>query len=238
MAIAPLFVLNLANKIGGAVHRWSERDLRQVAGYSGGVQSLQHRCHAGWQVRHRIEHRSGKNNSDAEVVIEATGPHPHVVDTYDHRASDPRGSRSRPDGKWAAAPLLPRVPPRSRVTGSGPLLGRTSIPMSIGPDAKLAVTGSGEAGGRAGGSGVQSAQRLPLRLQTMSIKTLQVFQCQWRPAQVQSWRDHRCCRDSQPRCRRAGTLKSGRQIFRDSVVKPPPSSNCALALEPLFFCAR
>ncbi len=59
-----------------------------------------------------------KNNADAEVVIEATGPHPHVVDLMTPGIG-PEGFAISPDGKWAAAPLL-RVPPRSRVTGSGP----------------------------------------------------------------------------------------------------------------------
>ena len=46
-----------------------------------------------------------KNNGDAEVVIEATGPHPHVVDIMSP-GNGPEGFAISPNGKWAATPLL------------------------------------------------------------------------------------------------------------------------------------
>ena len=48
---------------------------------------------------------AGKNNADAEVVIEATGPHPHVVDVMTP-GTGPEGFAIAPNGKIAAAPLL------------------------------------------------------------------------------------------------------------------------------------
>ncbi|MBV9248444.1 MAG: beta-propeller fold lactonase family protein [Acetobacteraceae bacterium] len=45
------------------------------------------------------------NNADAEVIIEATGPHPHVVDLMSPGIG-PEGFAISPNGKWAAAPLL------------------------------------------------------------------------------------------------------------------------------------
>ena len=48
-----------------------------------------------------------KNNADAEVVIEATGPHPHVVDVM-APGTGPEGFAIAPNGKIAAALLLLR----------------------------------------------------------------------------------------------------------------------------------
>jgi DNA-binding beta-propeller fold protein YncE len=48
---------------------------------------------------------AGRNNGDAEVVIEATGPHPHVVGLMSP-GNGPEGFAIAPNGKWAAAPLL------------------------------------------------------------------------------------------------------------------------------------
>ena len=48
---------------------------------------------------------AGTNNGDAEVVIEATGPHPHVIDLMSP-GNGPEGFAIAPDGKWAVAPLL------------------------------------------------------------------------------------------------------------------------------------
>jgi DNA-binding beta-propeller fold protein YncE len=48
---------------------------------------------------------AGTNNVDAEVVIEATGPHPHVIDLM-APGNGPEGFAIAPDGKWAVAPLL------------------------------------------------------------------------------------------------------------------------------------
>ena len=46
-----------------------------------------------------------EDNGDAEVVIEATGPHPHVVNIMSP-GNGPEGFAISPDGKTAAAPLL------------------------------------------------------------------------------------------------------------------------------------
>jgi DNA-binding beta-propeller fold protein YncE len=79
-----------------------------------------------------------KNNGDAEVVIEATGAHPHVVDIMSP-GNGPEGFAISPNGKWAAAPLL---------LGSGAkdsdwfkTKGGELVVMSIGPGGKLTVTG-------------------------------------------------------------------------------------------------
>ncbi len=48
---------------------------------------------------------AGKNNGDALVVIEAAGPHPHVVDLMTP-GTGPEAFAISPDGKWAAAALL------------------------------------------------------------------------------------------------------------------------------------
>jgi DNA-binding beta-propeller fold protein YncE len=78
-----------------------------------------------------------KNNADAEVIIEATGPHPHVVDLMTP-GNGPEGFAIAPDGKTAAAPLL---------LGSGAKEsdwfrtknGELAL-MSIGPGGKLTVS--------------------------------------------------------------------------------------------------
>jgi DNA-binding beta-propeller fold protein YncE len=79
-----------------------------------------------------------KNHADAEVVIEATGPHPHVVDIA-APGTGPEGFAIAPNGKTAAAPLL---------LGSGAkdsdwfkTKGGELVVMSIGPNGKLTVTG-------------------------------------------------------------------------------------------------
>ncbi len=48
---------------------------------------------------------AGRNNGDAEVTIEATGPHPHVVDLMTP-GNGPEGFTIAANGKWAAAPLI------------------------------------------------------------------------------------------------------------------------------------
>jgi DNA-binding beta-propeller fold protein YncE len=122
-----------------------------------------------------------KNNSDAEVVIEATGPHPHVVDLMTPGIG-PEGFAISPDGKWAAAPLLQGSTAKQSDwfrTPSGELAF-----MSIGPDAKLAVTGSAKLG--AVPEGVAFSPRSDyLYVANYVDKTLQVFQVNGgRPVQV------------------------------------------------------
>jgi DNA-binding beta-propeller fold protein YncE len=86
---------------------------------------------------------AGKNNGDAEVVIEATGPHPHVVDIMSP-GNGPEGFAISPNGKWAATPLL---------LGSGAkngdwfkTKGGELVVMSVGSDGKLTVTGKAPLG--------------------------------------------------------------------------------------------
>jgi DNA-binding beta-propeller fold protein YncE len=85
-----------------------------------------------------------KNNADAEVIIDATGPHPYVVD-YMTPGNGPEGFAIAPDGRTAAAPLL---------LGSGAKESdwfRTKygelVLMSIGASGKLTVTERAPLGG-------------------------------------------------------------------------------------------
>jgi DNA-binding beta-propeller fold protein YncE len=86
---------------------------------------------------------AGKNNGDAEVIIEATGPHPHVIDIMSP-GNGPEGFAVSPDGKIAAAPLL---------MGSGAkdsdwfkTKGGELVVMSVGAGGKLTVTGRAKLG--------------------------------------------------------------------------------------------
>jgi DNA-binding beta-propeller fold protein YncE len=86
---------------------------------------------------------AGKNNADAEVIIETTGPHPHVVDIMSPGAGA-EGFAIAPDGKTAATPLI---------LGSGAKpsdwfrtkVGRLVV-MSVGADGRLAPTGEAPLG--------------------------------------------------------------------------------------------
>lgn len=85
-----------------------------------------------------------KNNADAEVIIEATGPHPHVIDIMSP-GTGPEGFAISPNGKWAITPLL---------EGSGAKAsdwfktkGGELVVMSIGAGGKLTVTGKAKLGG-------------------------------------------------------------------------------------------
>jgi len=85
-----------------------------------------------------------KNNADAEVIIEATGPHPHVVDVM-APGTGPEGFAIAPNGKIAATPLLLGTSAKDGdwfKTKSGEL-----VVMSIGTDGKLTVTGRAPLGG-------------------------------------------------------------------------------------------
>jgi DNA-binding beta-propeller fold protein YncE len=84
-----------------------------------------------------------KNNADAEVIIEATGPHPHVIDLMSP-GTGPEGFAISPNGKWAATPLI---------EGSGAkdgdwfkTKGGELAVMSIGPGGKLTVAGKAPLG--------------------------------------------------------------------------------------------
>jgi DNA-binding beta-propeller fold protein YncE len=84
-----------------------------------------------------------KNNADAEVIIDATGPHPHVIDIMSP-GNGPEGFAISPDGKLATTPLL---------LGSGAkdsdwfkTKGGELVVMSIGAGGRLTVTGKAPLG--------------------------------------------------------------------------------------------
>lgn len=87
---------------------------------------------------------AGKNNADAEVIIDATGPHPHVVDAMSPGIG-PEGFAIAPDGKTAAAPLLLGTAAKDSdwfKTKTGEL-----ALMSIGEGGKLTVIARAPLGG-------------------------------------------------------------------------------------------
>ena len=114
---------------------------------------------------------AGKNNADAEVVIEAAGPHPHVIDVMSP-GTGPEGFAISPNGKIAAAPLL---------LGTGAndgdwfktKAGELAV-MSIGSDGKLAVIARAPLGGLPEGI-VYSANSEYLYVGNYFDKDLQVF---------------------------------------------------------------
>jgi len=85
-----------------------------------------------------------KNNVDAEVIIEATGPHPHVVDLM-APGIGPEGFAIAPDGKTAAAPLL--LGSGAKGTDWFKTKGGELVLMSIGAGGKLTVTARAMLGG-------------------------------------------------------------------------------------------
>jgi DNA-binding beta-propeller fold protein YncE len=122
-----------------------------------------------------------KNNADAEVVINAAGPHPHVIDLMTP-GTGPEGFAISPDGKWVAAPLLLGTTAKQGdwfKTTDGELAF-----LSIGPGGKLTVKGRAKLG--AVPEGVAFSPRSDYAyVANYSDKTLQVFQVNdGRPAQV------------------------------------------------------
>lgn len=86
---------------------------------------------------------ANKNNGDAVVVIEATGPHPHVIDLMTP-GNGPEGFAISPNGKWAAAPLLLGTGAKDSdwfKTRNGEL-----AMLAIGSGGKLTVTGRAKLG--------------------------------------------------------------------------------------------
>jgi DNA-binding beta-propeller fold protein YncE len=84
-----------------------------------------------------------KNHADTVVVIEATGPHPHVVDVMSPGIG-PEGFTISPNGKWAATALIEgssAKPSDWFVTKGGEL-----AVMSIGAGGKLTLTGKAKLG--------------------------------------------------------------------------------------------
>jgi DNA-binding beta-propeller fold protein YncE len=84
-----------------------------------------------------------KNNSDAEVIIDAGGPHPHVIDIMSP-GTGPEGFAISPNGKWAITPLL--LGSGAKPTDWFKTKGGELVVMSIGPGGKLTVTGKAALG--------------------------------------------------------------------------------------------
>jgi DNA-binding beta-propeller fold protein YncE len=84
-----------------------------------------------------------KNNGDAEVVIDATGPHPHVIDIMSP-GTGPEGFAISPNGKWAATPLL--LGSGAKASDWFKTKGGELVVMSIGAGGKLTVTGKAPLG--------------------------------------------------------------------------------------------
>jgi DNA-binding beta-propeller fold protein YncE len=87
---------------------------------------------------------AGTNNADAEAVIEATGPHPHVVDIMSPGIG-PEGFAISPNGKWAATPLL--LGSAAKDSDWFKTKGGELVLMSVGAGGKLTVTGRAKLGG-------------------------------------------------------------------------------------------
>jgi DNA-binding beta-propeller fold protein YncE len=114
---------------------------------------------------------ANKNNGDAEVVIEATGAHPHVVNLMTP-GNGPEGFAIAPDGKTAAAPLL---------LGSGAkdsdwfkTEGGELVLMSVGAGGSLTVTGRAPLGALPEGV-AYSPDSQYLYVGNYLDKTMQVF---------------------------------------------------------------
>ncbi len=85
-----------------------------------------------------------KNNGDAEVIIDATGPHPHVVDIMSP-GNGPEGFAISPNGKWAATPLL--LGSGAKTSDWFKTKGGELVVMSVGPGGKMTITGKAPLGG-------------------------------------------------------------------------------------------
>jgi DNA-binding beta-propeller fold protein YncE len=112
-----------------------------------------------------------KNNADAVVVIEATGPHPHVIDIMTP-GNGPEGFAIAPNGKWAAAPLLLGTGAKASdwfKTRFGDL-----VVMSVGPGGRLTVTGKAKLGALPEGI-AYSPDSAYVYIGNYLDKTLQVF---------------------------------------------------------------
>lgn len=87
---------------------------------------------------------AGNNNGDAEVTIDATGPHPHVIDLMTP-GTGPEGFAIAANGKWAVAPLLLGTGAKHSdwfYTRNGEL-----VLMSIGAGGRLSVVSRAQLGG-------------------------------------------------------------------------------------------
>jgi len=85
-----------------------------------------------------------KNNGDAEVIIDATGPHPHVVDIMSP-GNGPEGFAISPNGKWVATPLL--LGSGAKASDWFKTKGGELVIMSVGSGGKMTITGKAPLGG-------------------------------------------------------------------------------------------
>jgi DNA-binding beta-propeller fold protein YncE len=84
-----------------------------------------------------------KNHADTVVVIETTGPHPHVVDVMSPGIG-PEGFTISPNGKWAATALIEGS--SAKPSDWFATKGGTLAVMSIGAGGKLTQTGKAKLG--------------------------------------------------------------------------------------------
>ncbi len=87
---------------------------------------------------------AGQNNADAIVTIEATGPHPHVVQ-LSTTGTGPEGFAIAPNGRYAVTPLLlgsSQKPPDWFYTKTG-----QAVLMTIGADGELKPVSRQKLGG-------------------------------------------------------------------------------------------
>ena len=125
-----------------------------------------------YAIASNIGAQKKNNNADAVVIIEATGPHPHVVDLMTPGIG-PEGFAIAPDGKTAATPLLLGTGANDSdwfKTKSGEL-----VLMSIGTDGKLTVTVRAPLGGLPEGIAYSPNSEF-LYVGNYFDKDLQVFQ--------------------------------------------------------------
>jgi DNA-binding beta-propeller fold protein YncE len=124
---------------------------------------------------------AGKNNGDAEITIEATGPHPHVIDIMSPGVGA-EGFAIAPNGKTAATPLLlgsGAKPDDWFKTKDGRL-----VMMSIGANGKLTATGEAPLGALPEGI-AYSANSEYIYVGNYIDRNLQVFRIQnGKPVQV------------------------------------------------------
>jgi len=84
------------------------------------------------------------NNGDAEVTIDPTGPHPHVIDLMTP-GNGPEGFTISANGKWAAVPLLLGTGAKHSdwfYTKNGEL-----VLMSVGTGGRLSIVSRAQLGG-------------------------------------------------------------------------------------------
>jgi len=122
-----------------------------------------------------------KNNADAEVIIEAEGPHPHVIDIMTPGIG-PEGFTISPNGQWAVTALLlgtTAKPDDWFKTRGGEL-----VVMSIGSGGKLTVTGRAALGAVPEGIAISPNSEYAY-VGNYADKDLQVFQItNGKPVQV------------------------------------------------------